>query len=144
MRTRWSHLAHELFDPGHRLSLDISKSAGMLEALRIIVSINGRDIDLDALSTDDFADTLLEEKEVIGCHSIGLCNNGDKVDTGSKTLHNLDIERLQTIRKVRSGLSFLRELNLRVSSGPDKEEASVDSQISLLATLICTGEDDVA
>lgn len=37
---------------------------------------------------------LLEERKICLCESIGFCNDGDEIDTRSKTLHNLDVKRL--------------------------------------------------
>jgi len=40
---------------------------------------------------------LLELVQVGGGQSIGLGNDRDQVDSGSQTLHNLNIQRLQSV-----------------------------------------------
>lgn len=38
---------------------------------------------------------LLESLKILGSEGIGLRNDGDEVDSGAKSLHDLDVERLQ-------------------------------------------------
>lgn len=54
----------------------------------------------------------LESSDLLVCQSIGLGNDGDKVDLGVETLHDLNVERLQ-----------------RVASGLDKEDTCVDAVV---------------
>lgn len=55
--------------------------------------------------------------EVDWAQSIGFGNNWDQVDPGTKPLHNLDIEGLQS-----------------VAGGADEVQASVDAEIDLVGT----------
>lgn len=58
----------------------------------------------------------LESKEISRAESVGLCNDGNKVDTRRETLHDLDIERLEG-----------------VAGGSDEIKTGVDTEINLVA-----------
>jgi hypothetical protein len=40
----------------------------------------------------------LESLEILGGEGVGLRDDGDEVDSGSETLHNLDVEGLEATR----------------------------------------------
>lgn len=54
----------------------------------------------------------LESSDLLVCQSIGLGNDGNQVDLGVETLHDLNVERLQ-----------------RVASGLDEEDTCVDTVV---------------
>ena len=54
----------------------------------------------------------LESSDLLVCQSIGLGNDGNQVDLGVKTLHDLNVERLQ-----------------RVASGLDEEDTCVNAVV---------------
>jgi hypothetical protein len=58
---------------------------------------------------------LLEPREVRGAEGISLGNDGDKVDPGAQSLHDLDVEGLQG-----------------VAGGADEVEAGVDAEVDLV------------
>ena len=60
---------------------------------------------------------MLELGQIGWAQSIGLGNDWDQVDSGAKTLHDLNIQRLQC-----------------VTSWADEVEAGVDTEIDLLGT----------
>ena len=41
--------------------------------------------------------TRLEHRKIVLCESVGLGNDGDKIDTSTKTLHDFNVERLQAV-----------------------------------------------
>lgn len=41
--------------------------------------------------------TRLEHRKIVLCESVGLGNDGDKIDTGTKTLHDFNVERFQAV-----------------------------------------------
>jgi hypothetical protein len=45
-------------------------------------------------------DALLESEQVTLCEGIRLCNDRDKIDAGAETLHDLDIEGLETVTRL--------------------------------------------
>lgn len=59
----------------------------------------------------------LELCKIDGAQSVGLCNDGNEVDTGAETLHDFNVKRLE-----------------RVAGGADEVETSVDTEVNLLAT----------
>lgn len=61
----------------------------------LVVDLDGRRVDADALRVDDFADALLEDGEVLGAERVGLGDDGDEVDAGAEALHHLDVEGLR-------------------------------------------------
>lgn len=60
----------------------------------------------------------LELGQIGGAEGVGLSDNRNEVDTSAKTLHDLNVERLQS-----------------VASGADEVQASVDTEVDLLSTL---------
>lgn len=83
----------------------------------LVIGLYRRTVDTDALSLNNIANlgrkmyeirngekkaatsthTLLEQEQVILRQSIGLCNDRNQVDSSSKALHDLDIERLEAL-----------------------------------------------
>ena len=61
--------------------------------------------------------SVLEFGQIHGAESVCLGHNGNEVDTRAKTLHDLDIQWLQSM-----------------TSGSDKVEASVYAKVDLLGT----------
>ena len=41
--------------------------------------------------------TRLEHRKIVLCESVGLGNDGDKIDTSTKTLHDFNVEKLQAV-----------------------------------------------
>ena len=95
----------------------ICQSLSVLCALRIL-RVDGRGVDADALGLNNGANAGLERIEVVLGESIGLCNDGDEVDAGSKALHNLDVEWLEG-----------------VAGRTNEVEAGMHTQVGLVATL---------
>ena len=52
--------------------------------------------------------TRLEHRKIVLCESVGLGNDGDKIDTSTKTLHDFNVERLQPSEKVKCHQFYLR------------------------------------
>ena len=52
-------------------------------------------------------DALLESEQVTLCEGIRLCNDRDEIDAGTETLHDLDIEGLETVTRLNSRREFL-------------------------------------
>jgi hypothetical protein len=82
-------------------------------------------------------DALLEGKQVTLCEGIRLCNDRDEIDAGTETLHDLNIEGLETVTKLNSWTRCLEGYgeNVRVPGWPDKVQAGVNTKVALLAAL---------
>lgn len=83
----------------------------------LIVLLNRRLVDFDTLGLNDSADALLEDSEVLRRQGIGLRNDGDKVDTGRESLHDLNVERLEGM-----------------AGGPDEVETGMYTQVNFVGT----------
>jgi hypothetical protein len=106
----------------------------MIDTCGIVFGIDGRNVDFDALSGDDLTYALLEQNEVIGGHSIGLSDHWNEIDTGTKALHDLNVQWFQP-KSLSAKCAVSTREDIRVSSGPDEEEASMHPEISFLTTL---------
>lgn len=87
------------------------------------------------------AHLLLERSEIFGGEGVGLGDDGDEVDAGSETLHDLNVERLEAVERVRRVERQLansrksEEAGSRVSGRPDEIQASVYTHVELLSAL---------
>lgn len=90
------------------------QAAGMLSG-GLVVLLNRWLVDLDALGLNDSSDALLEGGQVSRAESISLGNHWNQVDARAESLHNLDVERLQS-----------------VTGGADEVQASVDTEVDLV------------
>jgi len=81
--------------PDNRERHGLRETANVLDGGIIIIRVNGRSVDADALSVDDFTNALLEDKQVIWGEGVSLCNNRNQVDTSAEALHDFNIQRLQ-------------------------------------------------
>lgn len=81
----------------------------------VVVLLNWGLIDGDALGLNDSTNLLLKLGKVGRAQSVSLGNNGNQVDSGAKSPHDLNVERLES-----------------VPGGTDEVEAGVDTQINLV------------
>lgn len=84
----------------------------------LIVGLNWRGIDTDALGVDDITNALLEQSEVVLREGISFGNNGNEIDTSAEALHDLNVEGLE-----------------RMPSWPNEIQASVNTQVTLFFSL---------
>lgn len=73
----------------------LCETANVLDGGVIIIGVDGRSIDADALRVDNLANALLEDEQVVRGDGVSLCNNRNQVDTSAEALHDFDIQRLQ-------------------------------------------------
>ena len=66
--------------------------------LVILLNIVGEVIYGNSVVLDVLHDQLLGLGQLLGCKGIGAANDRDDVDTGSKSLHQLNIEFTETVR----------------------------------------------
>ena len=111
------------------------ETAGMLGS-SLVILLDRWLVDLDVLSLDDRDDlcpllagvhgkvtcinpthSLLELSKVSRAQGIGLGDDGDQVHTGTESLHDLDVERLQS-----------------VAGRADEVQASMDTEVNLVLT----------
>ena len=79
---------------------------------------------------------LLESVQVVLGESIGLGNDGDEVDAGAQTLHDLNVERLETAQPSATGPRAPQcSSNSRVARRADKVQARVHAEVDLLLAL---------
>lgn len=81
----------------------------------LVVFLNWWLVDLDALCFNDIPDAMLEAGEIGRGQSIGLGDDWDQVDSGTQSLHDLDVQGLQC-----------------VSGGTDEVEADMNTEIDLV------------
>ena len=102
----------------------------------LVIGIDGRRVDADALRGHDLADALLVDRQVVLGKRVRLGDDGDQVHTRAEALHDLDIKRLQAAgpseRAWRRGQ--VKE-DVRVAGGPDKVQAGVHPQVDLVVAL---------
>ena len=60
---------------------------------------------------------MLESEKIGWAQCVCFCDDWDKVDASAKTLHDFDVERLET-----------------VASGSDKVQTNVDTKVNLFST----------
>jgi hypothetical protein len=84
----------------------------------LVVGLDRGLVNTDSLCGDDLPNALLENEEVVLGEGVGFSNNRDEIDTRAETLHDLDVERLQS-----------------VSGGPNEVQATMDPEVGLLPTL---------
>lgn len=92
------------------------EAAGVVKSCLVIILKRGL-VDLDALGVNDGAHSRLELGQVSGAQGVCLGNHGNQVDARAEPLHDLNVEWLQS-----------------VSGGSDEVQASVDTEIDLVAT----------
>lgn len=65
---------------------------------RLVVGLHRGLINTDPLCGDDFPNPLLEDKEVVLGNGVSFGDDGDEIGTRAKTLHDLNVKRLQTLK----------------------------------------------
>ena len=78
---------------------------------------------------------LLEGIQVVLGESIRLRNDGDQVDTGAQTLHDLDVQGLETVSSLSREPTGRTQHHSRVTSGTDKVQASMNTKVTLVDSL---------
>jgi len=86
---------HVLGGADNRERHGLRETANMLDGSIIIIGVNGRSVNADALGMDNFTNALLEDKQVVRGEGVSFCNNWNQVDARAKALHNFNIQRLQ-------------------------------------------------
>ena len=92
------------------------ESTGVLDS-SFVVLFERRLVDFDALRFNDGADAVFETSKVGGGQSVCLGNDWNEVDTGTKSLHNFDVERLEGVAR-----------------GTDEVEAGVHPEVDLVGS----------
>ena len=70
------------------------------------------------------------------CQRIGFGDDGDKVDTGTEALHDLNVEWLQTVIQRRQGKVIAKDAeDIRVTCRANEVQTSVDSKVRLFVPL---------
>ena len=64
----------------------------------LVVIFDGRLVNTDSLGGDNLPNTLLEDEKVVLSEGVGFGDDGDEIDTRAETLHDLNVERLQTLK----------------------------------------------
>ncbi len=77
---------------------------------------------------------LLKGVQVILGEGIRPCHDRDEVDPGAQTLHDLDVQGLETGRDERE-LTGTTQRYLRVTGGTDKVQTSMYPEVNLLLPL---------
>lgn len=83
----------------------------------LIIFLNRRLVDLDALCLDDITYSCLEADEVLWGECISFCDDRDEIDTCAETLHDFDVKRLESM-----------------AGGSDEVQASMDSEIDFVVS----------
>jgi hypothetical protein len=94
----------------------VHESAGVLGS-GLVIFLNGRLVDLNALGFDNRSDAGLEARQVGRGQGVSFGDNGNEVDTRAEALHDFDIERLQG-----------------VASGSNEVEAGVYTEVDFVST----------
>ena len=76
------------------------QSTSVVGSGRVIIRLNLGLVDTDILSLNDLENALLEGGEGVLGQSIGFGDDWDQVDTRSETLHDLNVQRLETASTV--------------------------------------------
>jgi len=74
----------------------VDENLSVLQSLLIIL-FQRRLVHLDALSLNHCANSGLELLKISRAESVGLGDNGNQVDTGTETLHDLNVQRLESV-----------------------------------------------
>jgi len=113
----------------------LRETANVLDGGLIIVGVNGRSVDADALSVDNFTNALLEDEQVVRGEGVSLCNNWNQVHACAEALHDFNIQRLQAEAWRSQLLKRRKSGDIRVTSGSDEEQACMHTQVGLLSAL---------
>ena len=73
----------------------VGKHTSMLRG-SLVVGLDRGLVNTDPLRSDDLPDALLEDEKIVLGEGVGLGDDGDEIDTRAETLHDLNVERLQT------------------------------------------------